>query len=162
LDSLIEAIFATLFEGRAPSLPEATSPGHQHLVQPGPSPSLSVFPPPSLDRFAGFSETLCSTFFEAFPSFLSLSYSFSPFFFLPLTHLSPQFPLTYFVDLHPELIRFGRGIERDKAPVQAALTRPESNGVVEGHVHRLKLIKRRGYGRASFSLLRQRVLSRAS
>jgi transposase len=62
----------------------------------------------------------------------------------------------------PELIRFGKGIERDKAPVQAALTRPESNGVVEGLVHRLKLIKRRGYGRASFSLLRRRVLSHAS
>ena len=42
----------------------------------------------------------------------------------------------------PELIRFEKGIERDKAPVQAALTLPYSNGVVEGHVHRLKLIKR--------------------
>jgi hypothetical protein len=31
-------------------------------------------------------------------------------------------------------------------------------GVVEGHVHRLKLIKRMGYGRAGFPLLRQRVL----
>ncbi len=29
---------------------------------------------------------------------------------------------------------------------------------VEGHVHRLKLIKRMGYGRAGFPLLRQRVL----
>lgn len=62
----------------------------------------------------------------------------------------------------PELIRFGKGIERDKSPVQAALTRPESNGVVEGHVHRLKLVKRQGYGRAAFPLLRKRVLSRAS
>ncbi len=58
----------------------------------------------------------------------------------------------------PELIRFANGIERDKAPVQAALTLPYSNGVVEGHVHRLKLIKRMGYGRAGFPLLRQRVL----
>ncbi len=62
----------------------------------------------------------------------------------------------------PELVRFANGIERDKAPVQAALTRPESNGVVEGHVHRLKLIKRQGYGRASFSLLRKRVLASSS
>lgn len=60
----------------------------------------------------------------------------------------------------PELIRFGKGIERDKPSVQAALTMPYSNGVVEGHVHRLKLIKRQGYGRASFPLLRRRVLSR--
>jgi len=61
----------------------------------------------------------------------------------------------------PELIRFGKGIERDKPSVQAALTMPYSNGVVEGHVHRLKLIKRQGYGRASFPLLRQRVLYQA-
>lgn len=60
-----------------------------------------------------------------------------------------------------ELMRFAKGIERDLAPVQAALQLPYSNGVVEGHVHRLKLIKRQGYGRASFPLLRQRVLYQA-
>jgi transposase len=59
----------------------------------------------------------------------------------------------------PELISFANGIKRDKAPVQAALTLQYSNGVVEGHVHRLKLIKRQGYGRASFPLLRKRVLT---
>jgi len=59
----------------------------------------------------------------------------------------------------PELIRFGKGIERDKSPVQAALQLPYSNGVVEGHVHRLKLLKRQGYGRAAFPLLRKRVLT---
>lgn len=61
----------------------------------------------------------------------------------------------------PELLRFVKGIERDKAAVQAALQLSYSNGVVEGHVHRLKLIKRQGYGRASFPLLRQRVLYQA-
>lgn len=60
-----------------------------------------------------------------------------------------------------ELIRFGKGIERDKSPVRAALTQPFSNGAVEGYVHRLKLIKRQGYGWASFLLLRKRVLSQA-
>jgi transposase len=59
----------------------------------------------------------------------------------------------------PELLRFAKGIERDKAAVQAALLLPHSNGVVEGHVNRLKLIKRMMYGRAAFPLLRQRVLS---
>jgi len=59
----------------------------------------------------------------------------------------------------PELIRFANGVERDKASVQAALTLQYSNGVVEGHVHRLKLVKRQGYGRASFPLLRKRVLT---
>ena len=57
-----------------------------------------------------------------------------------------------------ELERFGRGIEQEKAAVLAGLTLPYSNGVVEGHVNQLKLIKRMMYGRAKFSLLRQRVL----
>jgi transposase len=60
-----------------------------------------------------------------------------------------------------EMIRFAKGIEQDKSAVQAALQLPYSNGLVEGHVHRLKLIKRQGYGRASFSLLRQSVLYQA-
>jgi len=49
------------------------------------------------------------------------------------------------------------GIERDKAAVKAGLTLPTSNGLVEGKVNKLKLIKRMGYGRAGFPLLRQRV-----
>lgn len=57
-----------------------------------------------------------------------------------------------------ELQRFVRSIERDKAAVLAGLTLPHSNGVVEGKVNKLKLIKRMGYGRAAFPLLRQRVL----
>ena len=58
----------------------------------------------------------------------------------------------------PDLRRFAVGIERDKAAVVAGLTHKYSNGVVEGHVNRLKLIKRMMYGRAGFALLRQRVL----
>jgi len=58
----------------------------------------------------------------------------------------------------PELQSFVPGIERDKAAVQTGLTRPESNGIVEGKVNKVKLIKRMGYGRAGFPLLRQRVL----
>jgi transposase len=50
---------------------------------------------------------------------------------------------------------------RDQHAVEAALTLPWSNGPVEGHVHRLKLIKRQMYGRASFDLLRLRVLHQA-
>jgi transposase len=50
------------------------------------------------------------------------------------------------------------GIERDKAAVVAGLTLPQNNGVVEGKVNKLKLIKRMMYGRARFPLLRQRVL----
>jgi len=42
--------------------------------------------------------------------------------------------------------------------VQAGLTLRQSNGQTEGHVNRLKLIKRQGYGRAKVDLLRKRVL----
>lgn len=57
-----------------------------------------------------------------------------------------------------ELQQFANGIRRDKAAVMAGLSEPYSNGVVEGHNTRLKLLKRMMYGRASFALLRQRVL----
>ena len=53
---------------------------------------------------------------------------------------------------------FVAGIERDKAAVVAGLTLPQNNGLVEGKVNKLKLIKRMMYGRARFPLLRQRVL----
>ena len=61
----------------------------------------------------------------------------------------------------PELQLFARGIQRDKAAVLAGLTLPWSNGPLEGHVNRLKLIKRSMYGRAKLHLLRQRVLKSA-
>jgi transposase len=57
-----------------------------------------------------------------------------------------------------ELQSFVAGVERDKAAVVAGLTLPQNNGLVEGKVNKLKLIKRMGYGRAGFPLLRQRVL----
>jgi transposase len=44
------------------------------------------------------------------------------------------------------------------AAADAALTTPWSTGPVEGHVHRVKLIKRMGYGCAKLALLRLRVL----
>lgn len=53
---------------------------------------------------------------------------------------------------------FVAGVERDKAAVVAGLTLPQNNGLVEGKVNKLKLLKRMGYGRAGFPLLRQRVL----
>ena len=45
--------------------------------------------------------------------------------------------------------------------MQAGLTQRHSNGQTEGQITRLKLIKRQGYGRASFDLLRKRVLRAA-
>jgi transposase len=58
----------------------------------------------------------------------------------------------------PELQSFAAGVEKDKAAVKAGLTWSINNGMVEGHVTKLKLIKRQGYGRAGFQLLRKRVL----
>jgi len=61
-----------------------------------------------------------------------------------------------------ELATFARGLDRDRAAVEAALSQPWSNGMTEGHVNRLKFIKRQGYGRASFELLKARVLPLAA
>ena len=58
----------------------------------------------------------------------------------------------------PELQSFAAGVEKDKAAVRAGLTWSINNGMVEGHITKLKLIKRQMYGRAGFALLRQRVL----
>jgi transposase len=57
-----------------------------------------------------------------------------------------------------ELQAFATGIEKDKEAVRAGLTWWINNGMVEGQVTKLKLIKRQGYGRAGFPLLRKRVL----
>jgi transposase len=59
------------------------------------------------------------------------------------------------------LARFARGLREDLAAVTAGLTLEWSNGVTEGQIHRLKLLKRQGYGRAGFALLRQRTLQAA-
>jgi transposase len=48
----------------------------------------------------------------------------------------------------------------DRAAVGAALTLDHSSGAVEGNVTRIKAIKRQGYGRAGFDLLRKRILHR--
>lgn len=61
----------------------------------------------------------------------------------------------------PDLRRFAEGIRRDEAAVRAAMLETWSNGPVEGHVNRLKTIKRQMYGRAGFELLRARVLNAA-
>jgi transposase len=63
-------------------------------------------------------------------------------------------------DAIPTQRAFAMGLRRDEAAVRAGLTLPWSNGPVEGAVNRLKLLKRAGYGRAKFDLLRARVLHR--
>lgn len=53
---------------------------------------------------------------------------------------------------------FARSLQRDYQAIQAALSLPWSNGPTEGHINRLKCLKRQMYGRAKFDLLRLRLL----
>jgi transposase len=57
-----------------------------------------------------------------------------------------------------ELRGFAKGLRKDWAAVTAGLTLPYSSGTVEGHVNRIKMLKRQMYGRANPDLLRKRVL----
>ncbi|WP_374205414.1 transposase [Streptomyces sp. SP2-10] len=54
---------------------------------------------------------------------------------------------------------FAGFLRGDLNAVTAGLTLHWSSGVVEGHVNRVKTIKRAMYGRASFRLLRIRILT---
>jgi transposase len=56
------------------------------------------------------------------------------------------------------LARFARGLQDDLRAIIAGLTLEWSNGVTEGQIQRLKLLKRQSYGRAGVALLRQRIL----
>lgn len=59
----------------------------------------------------------------------------------------------------PALRKLAVSLKKDLDAVKAGLTEHWSNGPVEGFVHKLKLIKRQGYGRANLDLLRARVLA---
>jgi transposase len=58
----------------------------------------------------------------------------------------------------PVLRSFVKALLKEEAALRAGLTLPISQGQTEGQIHKLKLIKRQGYGRAGFPLLRHRVL----
>jgi len=61
----------------------------------------------------------------------------------------------------PEFRELAAGLAQDRLAVAAALSSEWSNGQVEGHVNKLKLVKRAMFGRAGFPLLRRRVLGAA-
>lgn len=58
----------------------------------------------------------------------------------------------------PALHSFVTGLRQDLAAVTAGLTLPWNNGPAEGTVNKIKMLKRQMFGRASFSLLRKRIL----
>ena len=53
---------------------------------------------------------------------------------------------------------FANGLLHDIKAVENGIRLPWSNGAVEGHVNRIKSIKRQMYGRAGFELLRRKVI----
>jgi transposase len=59
----------------------------------------------------------------------------------------------------PPFVGFTRGIAADRDAVEAAFIQPWSAGPVEGHVHKLKLLRRAVYGRASLPQPRARILA---
>jgi transposase len=53
---------------------------------------------------------------------------------------------------------FAVSLESDYDAVKAGVTMSVSNGPVEGHINRLKMLKRQMYGRAKIDLLERRFL----
>lgn len=58
----------------------------------------------------------------------------------------------------PKVQTFTKALRAEYVFLRAALEHEWSNGQTEGQITRLKFIKRQMYGRASFELLRQKVL----
>jgi transposase len=58
----------------------------------------------------------------------------------------------------PELRGFVRSLRLDAAAIRAMLRCRWSNGPTEGHINRLKMLKRQMFGRASLPLLKRRLL----
>ncbi len=56
---------------------------------------------------------------------------------------------------------FASGVTVDNAAVRAAIAEPWSNRQVEGQIAKLKLVRRRMYGRAKLDLLRERLVGDA-
>jgi transposase len=61
-------------------------------------------------------------------------------------------------DALPGFDSYLNGLEKDHDATVAGLTLPYSNGPTEGVNTKVKMLKRQTYGRASFALLRKRIL----
>jgi transposase len=57
------------------------------------------------------------------------------------------------------LSSFARGLRADRDAIIAAIEEPWSNGQTEGHINRLKTLKRQMYGRAKLDLVRARMMA---
>lgn len=72
-------------------------------------------------------------------------------------HLDPWLELAIASGLAP-FRRFAQRLREDYAAVKAGVTLPWSNGPTEGHINRLKMLKRQMFGRAGLELLSRRFL----
>ena len=54
--------------------------------------------------------------------------------------------------------RLAKSFQRDSAAIKAGVTLPWSSGPVEGHINRLKMLKRHMFGRARLDLFRRRFV----
>jgi transposase len=61
-------------------------------------------------------------------------------------------------DMLPGFDSYLNGLEKDWDATVAGLTLPYSNGPTEGVNTKIKMLKRQTYGKASFALLRKRIL----
>ena len=59
---------------------------------------------------------------------------------------------------HTLIASFANGVIKDKAAVAAAISSPWPNGQTEGHICKLKLVKRQMYGRGKLDLLQARLI----
>lgn len=57
-----------------------------------------------------------------------------------------------------EINSFIEGMKKDITAVKNSILYPYNNGVAEGSVNKLKVVKRIMYGRNSFSLLKSKIL----
>ncbi|WP_432020490.1 hypothetical protein [Streptomyces sp. 1222.5] len=70
----------------------------------------------------------------------------------------PQSEQNFLRRVLPSLHTVAARVTRDLDAVISGLTLAWNSGVVEGHLNRIKMLKRETLGRAGFKLLRKRVL----
>ena len=73
-------------------------------------------------------------------------------------HDLPGWIATTRADALPGFESYLNGLDKDRDAAVAGLSLPYSNGPIEGVNTKIKLHKRQTYGKASFSLLRKRIL----
>ena len=62
----------------------------------------------------------------------------------------------------PKLSKFAKLLEMDIDAIRNTIDIPFTNGILEGNVNRVKLIEKSMYGKASFGLIKLKILLRNS